>query len=482
MALPGGDDWTLSLRRDVVLRLHGPEAPRVDGPWGSLQLSSGSPGVLAALVALGNGGRTETELGTIVLDTEGLTGLTRFLGDLRQILARGYLARTVLSDGTPLATLISESPFETAAGDGSAQEPWLLSRFTTSRRSEGEWILETPLSSFRIVLNDPGAMGLLHALRRPMGALEFEAFAERSLDIPRGVARSWMAMLGAARMLTSLDQGGAEGISREDKDPVLSAWSDHDLTFHSRSRYGRDAGPRGATFRFAGKIAPFPAVKPLPATDGPAIQLPKPDLERLRSTDPTLATVTESRRSVRIHRGPPLTLQQLGCFLYRTVRTEGIRSYVAAHDSSGGPVEMEIVRRPYPSGGSIHELEFYLTAHSVEAPVRRLVYYYDPVGHRLLPMPRSERWVDGLLSYARQSAAVEENPQLLITFAARYPRMGWKYDGMAYAAILKNVGVVYHGMYLAATAMGLAACALGNGDSDLFAAAVALSWNQPTAA
>jgi SagB-type dehydrogenase family enzyme len=35
---------------------------------------------------------------------------------------------------------------------------------------------------------------------------------------------------------------------------------------------------------------------------------------------------------------------------------------------------------------------------------------------------------------------------------------------MAYATTLKNVGVLYQTMYLVGTAMGLACCALGNGD------------------
>ena len=42
---------------------------------------------------------------------------------------------------------------------------------------------------------------------------------------------------------------------------------------------------------------------------------------------------------------------------------------------------------------------------------------------------------------------------------------------MAYAASLKNAGVLMQTLYLVATAMGLAGCALGGGDSDLFAAA-----------
>ena len=64
-----------------------------------------------------------------------------------------------------------------------------------------------------------------------------------------------------------------------------------------------------------------------------------------------------------------------------------------------------------------------------------------------------------------------ENLQVLVIVAARFQRIAWKYSSMAYAAILKHVGVMYQTMYLVATAMGLAPCGIGCGDSDLFARA-----------
>jgi oxazoline/thiazoline dehydrogenase len=51
---------------------------------------------------------------------------------------------------------------------------------------------------------------------------------------------------------------------------------------------------------------------------------------------------------------------------------------------------------------------------------------------------------------------------------------------MAYAGILKNVGALYQTMYLVATAMGLSACALGGGDSDLFARAAGTRYTAET--
>ena len=64
-----------------------------------------------------------------------------------------------------------------------------------------------------------------------------------------------------------------------------------------------------------------------------------------------------------------------------------------------------------------------------------------------------------------------ERVPVLSILAARFQRLAWKYASIAYALILKHVGVVYQTMYLTGTAMDLAPCALGAGDADLFARA-----------
>ena len=61
---------------------------------------------------------------------------------------------------------------------------------------------------------------------------------------------------------------------------------------------------------------------------------------------------------------------------------------------------------------------------------------------------------------------------MLLIVSARFARVAWKYESIAYALTLKHVGVLYQTMYLAATAMGLAPCGIGAGDADLFARAV----------
>ena len=63
-----------------------------------------------------------------------------------------------------------------------------------------------------------------------------------------------------------------------------------------------------------------------------------------------------------------------------------------------------------------------------------------------------------------------------MTIAARVGRIFWKYESMGYAAILKNTGVLYQTMYLVAEAMGLGACGIGGGHSDLLSKAAGLDY------
>ena len=60
-------------------------------------------------------------------------------------------------------------------------------------------------------------------------------------------------------------------------------------------------------------------------------------------------------------------------------------------------------------------------------------------------------------------------PQILITIAARFGRVSWKYSSIAYSLILKDVGALTQTFYLMATAMGLGGCAIGSINIDLFA-------------
>jgi SagB-type dehydrogenase family enzyme len=60
-------------------------------------------------------------------------------------------------------------------------------------------------------------------------------------------------------------------------------------------------------------------------------------------------------------------------------------------------------------------------------------------------------------------------PQILIIVSARFGRISWKYSSIAYALILKDVGVLFQTFYLMAIDVGLGGCAIGSVNIDLFA-------------
>jgi SagB-type dehydrogenase family enzyme len=109
------------------------------------------------------------------------------------------------------------------------------------------------------------------------------------------------------------------------------------------------------------------------------------------------------------------------------------------------------------------------------------LYHYDPSRHQLTRLCGRTADVRKLLRDAAASAALAEDTlQVLLILAARFPRVTWKYESIAYALTLKHVGVLFQTMYLAATAMGLAPCALGGGDADLFARAAGTDYRAET--
>jgi len=137
---------------------------------------------------------------------------------------------------------------------------------------------------------------------------------------------------------------------------------------------------------------------------------------------------------------------------------------------AGALDDPDVSRRPSPSGGARHAIEVYPVVTEVDGLDAGL-YHYDPYGHCLQPVPAPVDVVRQLVTRAAEAAGGAPPPQVLLVLAARFGRTMWKYQGMAYALILKDAGALMQTMYLVATAMGLAPCALGSGDVELFASA-----------
>jgi SagB-type dehydrogenase family enzyme len=177
--------------------------------------------------------------------------------------------------------------------------------------------------------------------------------------------------------------------------------------------------------------------------------------------------------------GPePVPAATLSEFLYRSARD----TRLPTQPIGTGAGELTPIMRPYPGAGGCHPLEVYLIAHRC-GDLERGLYHYEPAGHGLAPLAADPSRLDQLLAGARSAAGVTENPPVLIVLTARFARMLWKYEGIGYANLLKDAGGLLQTMYLVATAMGLAPCALGGGDAECFAAAAGTAfWEESSVA
>jgi SagB-type dehydrogenase family enzyme len=136
--------------------------------------------------------------------------------------------------------------------------------------------------------------------------------------------------------------------------------------------------------------------------------------------------------------------------------------------------------RPYANAGGLYELDLHVLVNRCEGLDAGL-YRHDAERHALHRRPASPADLDALLADASMATAIPRAQlQLLVVVAARFQRTAWKYESIAYSLVLKDAGVLIDTMYLVATAMGLAPCAVGCGNSDLFARAAGLDYYAET--
>jgi len=421
-----------------------------------LSLRQVTPGLRSALHQLRDPGASREALVAAVAATDGSAGLAKLFHYLGRLDALAVLARRLETDEGPLASLEPLSPYlRYDDGKAAADERFVLSRFALCRNLGGALVLESPRGHAQVRLLGRAAVAALHELREPRSAVEL-AGAVAGLD-GEGALGLMRLLANACAVVPSPD--GA--LAPEDADPVVGQWAFHDMLFHTRSRMGRHADPYGGTYPFKGVFEPLPVVKPVPSSEG--IPLFVPDLVALERTDIPFSKVLEERASLRDHGGEALTVEQLGEFLFRGARIKDESSRV------------DVSFRPSPSAGALHPLEIYPVVDRCQGLDAGL-YHYDPKGHRLFRISPVNEIVRTLLQLGGITAMLEGPPQILFVITARFQRVQNKYQSVAYSAILKDVGCLYQTMYLVATAMGLAPCALGGGHSDLFAQAAGLDY------
>ncbi|HBB32543.1 MAG TPA: dehydrogenase [Cyanobacteria bacterium UBA8803] len=451
----------LSFNKDVSLIEEATDQVVVQSPFGrnnssyhNLTVEQVSPGFLAVMSILAAKGATEEDLSNLVLQTDGVSQLPNFYYYLQKFTNLGLICHTVLDDGLPLAIRIPLSPADNLELlEAAIDQKFMLSRFAYCHQDRGQLILESPLSQAKIILTNWKGAALIAELAKPQSASEISS---QLSGISAESIQLFFSLLLSANMLDKTPEGDK---SQEVESDTLAQWEFHDLLFHARSRRGRHNNSVGKTFRFLGQIEQPPIVKPKMSDD--IIELYRPDIERLKAEDCPFTRVLEERKSVRHYHDEPITDRQLGEFLYRSARVKRIFT-----TNSG-----ELTNRPYPNGGSRYELELYVVVNTCDR-IPSGLYHYDPQDHQLCRLKAQSHHIAPLLEEAYLATGKASRPQILIILAARFPRVAWVYESIAYSLILKGVGCLQQTMYLVATAMNLAPCAIGCGNADLFATAV----------
>jgi len=333
----------------------------------------------------------------------------------------------------------------------------VLSRFAYLRRRGNEMVLESPRAGALFKICDPKIATAIAMLSSPQQIKQL-----RRQDGFPGV--ELLALLVDCQILFKIDAASQSGLRPAEGDDNLVLWDFHDLLFHTRSTEGRQANPLGGVYPYAGIVAPLPAVRP--RWPGKKIDLRKFAAAHSQPISPVAKLLRERHSTRSFDDQRPITLAELSRFLDSTARVLS-RGKSRIDLADAGPV-IEYAVRPYPSAGASYELELYLAVNKCEGLARGF-YHYDAGGHTLVLIGPGTPEFEALLTGVEFAMDAPAAPQILITIAARFGRISWKYSSIAYALILKDVGVLMQTLYMMATDMGLGGCAIGITNIDLFA-------------
>ena len=172
------------------------------------------------------------------------------------------------------------------------------------------------------------------------------------------------------------------------------------------------------------------------------------DVERIVLPDPhgyrglSLEEAIETRRSVRDYSAEPLSLEELSRLLH----------------AAQGITEGRWGLRAAPSAGALYPIELYALVHDV-AGLEPGIYHYAVQQHGLELLQRGDFRAAVTQAGLWQDFLGQAN--VCFVLSAIFQRTRWKYRERAYRYVLLEAGHVGQNLYLAATSMGLGACAVG---------------------
>jgi SagB-type dehydrogenase family enzyme len=293
------------------------------------------------------------------------------------------------------------------------------------RQLRNDWLLEATLAHVRIYIARPECLAMLAAMTRGVSLGEI-ASAAPSL----GAATT-------ARILTFLVKSGVVVDVACDGVEDWRTWAEDDLLFHRHTRFGFFPDPVGSSRRKA-MMARSKTVPPVAR----AISIvPLPSAGRA-SADRALSAVLSARRSRRSPGRRPIDVARLSVFLSRVVRDIA-----------------------FPRFGGLDVFDYYLAVGRCSGVAPGL-YRYRPRPHALETLAAAPSYVQAKLGQAGYAlGAAKHPPDLVVKIVVDIAMASRAYDAIAYRLALLNAGMIMQTMYLVATALSLAPCAIGSGDS-----------------
>ncbi len=232
-----------------------------------------------------------------------------------------------------------------------------------------------------------------------------------------GFVLGWLRPGG--RMVARLDETGGQ-------------YGDLGQLYHRWSKPGSGLIP-GLLLSWGGQPARY---KTYPSPQ--RVILPDPDdLPGLR-----LDEAIEQRRSRRHYSTEPLTLTELSRLL---------------HAASGITAPGQGLRAA-PSAGALYPIETYVVVHNV-VNLEPGLYHYAVAEHALEQLRNENLSTEMVVAGIGQEMLGQASVCFILS--AIFQRTRWKYRERSYRYILLETGHIGQNLYLAATSMGLGACAVG---------------------
>lgn len=252
--------------------------------------------------------------------------------------------------------------------------------------------------------------------------------------VPAGAGATAKRIMLSRRGLAGIALGGGAGyfIGQGVRPTVpLEYGSDLGVIYH---RWSSDPGIIDSVGALANRGTQPPLYKSYPADSM------RPLPAATRAGGMALADALEQRRSIRNYTARPLTAEELSLLLALSS---------GRHDDS---------RRTHPSAGGLYPVETYVVVHNVE-DLEPGIYHYGPEHHDLHLVRTGDFRADVVRFGLNQEFLGEGSVTIYYTLILQ--RLRFRYAERSYRYGVLEVGHLGQSLYLAATAMGLGACAVG---------------------